>query len=109
MEFSRAEYWSGQPFPSPGDLPNPGIELRSPALQGVLYQLGHKGSPDLSGQPQTHFLLEDETVRGLTGTMIYDVHLINLLLRRPCPVAGWETGLQNVRKTDRQKEGCPQP
>ena len=33
MEFSRPEYWSGQPFPSPGDLPNPGIELRSPALQ----------------------------------------------------------------------------
>ena len=33
MEFSRPEYWSGQPFPSPGDLPNPGIEPRSPALQ----------------------------------------------------------------------------
>ena len=33
MEFSRPEYWSGQPFPSPGDLPNPGIETRSPALQ----------------------------------------------------------------------------
>ena len=33
MEFSRPEYWSGQPFPSPGNLPNPGIEPRSPALQ----------------------------------------------------------------------------
>ena len=33
MEFSRPEYWSGYPFPSPGDLPNSGIELRSPALQ----------------------------------------------------------------------------
>ena len=33
MEFSRPEYWSGQPFPSPGDLPNLGIEPRSPALQ----------------------------------------------------------------------------
>ena len=33
MEFSRPEYWSGKPFPSPGDLPNPGIEPRSPALQ----------------------------------------------------------------------------
>ena len=33
MEFSRSEYWSGYPFPSPGDLPNPGIEPRSPALQ----------------------------------------------------------------------------
>ena len=33
MGFSRPEYWSGLPFTSPGDLPNPGIELRSPALQ----------------------------------------------------------------------------
>ena len=33
MEFSRQEYWSGLPFPSPGDRPRPGIEPRSPALQ----------------------------------------------------------------------------
>ena len=33
MGFSRQEYWSGLPFPSPGDLPDPGIELVSPALQ----------------------------------------------------------------------------
>ena len=33
MGFSRQEYWSGLPFPSPGDLPNPGIEPRSPAMQ----------------------------------------------------------------------------
>ena len=33
MEFSRQEYWSGLLFPSPGDLPNPGIEPGSPALQ----------------------------------------------------------------------------
>ena len=32
MEFSRKEFWSGLPFPFPGDLPNPGIEPRSPAL-----------------------------------------------------------------------------
>ena len=33
MEFFKQEYWSGLPFPSPGDLPNPGIEPGSPALQ----------------------------------------------------------------------------
>jgi len=33
MEFSRPEYWRIQPFSSPGDLPNPGIKLRSSALQ----------------------------------------------------------------------------
>ena len=34
MEFSRQEYWSGFPFPSPGDLPDQGFKPRSPALQG---------------------------------------------------------------------------
>ena len=33
LGFSRQEYWSGLPCPPPGDLPNPGIEPRSPALQ----------------------------------------------------------------------------
>ena len=33
LGFSRQEYWGGLPFPSPGDLPDPGIELESPALQ----------------------------------------------------------------------------
>ena len=32
MGFSRQEYWNGLPFPSPGDLPDPGIEPRSPTL-----------------------------------------------------------------------------
>jgi len=41
VEFSRKEYWSGLPFPSPEDLPNPGIELWSPALQAhsLLFEL----------------------------------------------------------------------
>ena len=34
LEFSRPEYWSGYPFPFPGDLSNPGVEPRSLALQG---------------------------------------------------------------------------
>ena len=33
MELTRQEYWSGLPFPSPGDLPDPGIKPRSPVLQ----------------------------------------------------------------------------
>ena len=33
VEFSRQDYWSGLPFPSAGDLPNPGIKTKSPALQ----------------------------------------------------------------------------
>ena len=39
MGFSRPECWSGLLFPSPGDLPHPGIEPGSPVLQTILYQL----------------------------------------------------------------------
>ena len=42
--FSRPEYWSELSFPSAGDLPDPGIKPRSPALQ-ILYPLSYKGSP----------------------------------------------------------------
>ena len=45
MEFSRPEYWSGQPFPSPGDLPNPGIEPRSPTLQADSLPVEPQGKP----------------------------------------------------------------
>ena len=37
MEFSKQGYWSGLPFSTPGDLPNPGIEPSSPALRQILY------------------------------------------------------------------------
>ena len=37
MGFSRQEYWSGLPFLTPGDLPDPGTELASPALAGGLF------------------------------------------------------------------------
>ena len=37
MEFFRQEYWSGLPFPSPGDLPDPGIEPMSPVLAGGFF------------------------------------------------------------------------
>jgi len=46
MGFSRQEYWSAVPFPSPKDLPDPGIEPRSlPHCRQTLYHLSHQGSP----------------------------------------------------------------
>ena len=45
MEFSRQEYWSALPFPSPGDLPNPGIEPRSPVLQAYALLSEPPGKP----------------------------------------------------------------
>ena len=45
MGFSKQEYWSGLPFPSPGDLPNPGIEPTSPALQADALTSEPPGKP----------------------------------------------------------------
>ena len=45
MGFSRQEYWSGLPFPSPGDLPNPGIKPRSPTLQADALTSAPPGKP----------------------------------------------------------------
>ena len=47
MGFSRQEYWSGLPFPSPGDLPNPGVESGSPALQANALTSEPPGKPVL--------------------------------------------------------------
>ena len=50
----RQEYWSGLPFPPPGDLPNPGVKSESPALAGSVFvfffflPLSHQGSPETS-------------------------------------------------------------
>ena len=47
MEFSREEYWSGQPFPSPGDLPNSRTEPGSAALQADSLPSEPPGKPDI--------------------------------------------------------------
>ena len=46
MEFFRQEYWSGLPFPSPGDLPHSGIEPRSPELQARFFTIWATGKPN---------------------------------------------------------------
>ena len=50
LEFSRQESWSGLPFPFPGDLPDPGTELRSPALQADSLP------SEPPGKPVVHFI-----------------------------------------------------
>ena len=52
MGFSRQEYWTGLPFPSPGDLPDPGIEPRSPALQADAYPLQYSWAGDQKIEPK---------------------------------------------------------
>ena len=55
MEFFRQEYWSGLPFPSPGDLPDPGIEPGSPALHADSLPSEPQGSPDFPQVGKSYF------------------------------------------------------
>ena len=58
MGFSRQEYWSGLPFPSPGDLPNPRIESGSPALQADSLLSEPPGKPPKLPQPSPESCLQ---------------------------------------------------
>ena len=74
MEFSRPEYWSGWPFPSPGDLPNPGIEPRSPALHTDSLPVEPQGKPKNTGVGslsllQQIFLTQESTFSGAFAAM----------------------------------------
>ena len=58
MAFSRQEYWSGLPFPSPGDLPDPGIKPGSPALPPDSLPSEPQGSPS----PQKCIIIQTKKV-----------------------------------------------
>ena len=70
MGFSRPEHWSGEPFPPPGDLPSPGMEPRSPALQADSLPAKPQGSRAAKGtcnSPRSCFL----TARALSDVFIW--------------------------------------
>ena len=58
MEFSSQEFWSGQPFPSPGDLPDLAVKPRSPALQADSLLSEHKRGPDCPVLRTREYLLK---------------------------------------------------
>ena len=66
MGFPRQEDWSGLPFLSPGDLPHPGIEPRSPALQVILYQLSYQESNE---NDSSHLLHTSDVTSTLLGVL----------------------------------------
>ena len=69
MEFSRQEYWSGLPFPFPGDLPNPGVEPQSPVFQLLMGFLnGSGGSPPAMQETQVQSLGEEDPLEKGTAT-----------------------------------------
>ena len=63
MEFSRQEYWSGLPLPSPGDLPDLGIKPRSPALQADSLPSEPPGKP-MNVQQKPLYVSENAITRG---------------------------------------------
>ena len=69
MGFSRQEYWNGLPFPSPGDLPNPGIKPRSPVLQADSLPTELWGKHKDSGRGEITFRINPYTNQwGLEGS-----------------------------------------
>ena len=62
MEFYRQEFWNGLPCPSPGALPNPGIEPRSPTLQGDSLPAEPPGKPKNTGVGNLSFLQQTRTL-----------------------------------------------
>ena len=62
MGFSRQEYWSGLPFPSPGNFPNPGVEPRSPALADSFFTSEHV--PLITSEINTNLLMAVHKIPG---------------------------------------------
>ena len=75
MRFSRQEYWSGLPFPSPGDLPDAGIEPKSPALQEDSLSTELQGKPDLVNYLEVYLLISKH---GLTSHCIINTVLFTV-------------------------------
>ena len=80
MGFPRQEYWSGQPFPSPGALPDPGIELGSSALQVDSLPAEPAGKPWEGKAPDERkgarlcLTTQGEGCRALGGQLLYLLH-----------------------------------
>ena len=70
MVFSRQEYWSGVPFPSPGDLPDPGIEPGSPAFQTDALTSEPPGKPIVWYKYTTERLSTHTTRMGFPGSSV---------------------------------------
>ena len=71
MEFSRPEYWSGQPFPSPGDLPNPGIKPRSSTLQVDSLPAEPQGKPKRTGVGSLSLLQRISLIQELSWGLLH--------------------------------------
>ena len=86
MWFSRQEYWCGLPFPSPGDLPNPGNECVSPTLAGrvfCIFFFNHLASREAQLKGISHISFSYlQSLSGINYSIIYFVPLLCLCQKR---------------------------
>ena len=85
MEFSRPEYCSGQHFPSPGKLPNPGIEPRFPALQVDSLPAETQGKPKSTGVGSLAFLHRIFPIQELKLGLMHCRQILYLLSSQGSP------------------------
>ena len=88
MEFSRPEYWSVWPFRSPGDLPNPGIEPRSTALQVDSLPAEPPGKPKNTGVGSLSLLQGIFLTQGSNLGLLHGRQTLNRLSHRGSPIKG---------------------
>ena len=85
MGFSRPEYWSGYPFPSPGDLPSPGIEHRSPSLQADSLPAKLQGKPKNTGVCSLSLPQRIIPTQELNWGLLHCRRILNQLSHQGCP------------------------
>ena len=81
MDFSRPEYWSGSPFTSPGDLPNPGIEPRYPALQADSLPSEPPGKPKKRGVGSLSLLQHIFLTQELNQSLLHYRQILYILFQ----------------------------
>ena len=94
MEFSRLEYWSGQPFPSPGDLPTPGIEPRSSTLQADSLPAEPQGKPKNTGVGSLSVL---QRIFQTQGSNLGLLHCRQILYQLSFEGSPWELPFPSLR------------
>ena len=100
MEFSGPEYWIGEPFPSPGDLPNPGIEPRSPTVQADSLLAESQGKPKNTGVDSLSLLQQIFPTQELNWGLLHCMQILNQLSYQGSPKSGQKAfeNLERVRQ-----------
>ena len=96
MEFPRQEDWSGLPFPSPGDLPNPGIELESlvsPALAGGFFTTEPPGNTAESEDELRTFLMKVKRESEKAGLKL---NIQKMEIMASGPITSWQIDGEKV-------------